>query len=135
MWNINFNTYTSLFFLSNIYYLLDSNDIIYLLSFITLFITSVLFHYTKLDYLGNIDKLASYNIILQGGLRLYQNYYKSYKYTLIIICYFFSVVYLYLYGYMCDKYSFDKEKGHLYHGLLHFLSSMGHLFIISLIKM
>jgi len=135
MLNINFNTYTSLFFLFNIYYLLDVDDIIYLISFITLFITSVSFHYTKLNYLSYIDKLATYNIILQGGLRLYENYYKSFEKTLIIIFFFLSVVYLYLYGYICDKYCFDKKNGHLYHGFLHFQSSMGHLFIISLIKM
>ena len=68
--DVNLNTYTSFFFLFNIYYLLDTNDTYYLVSFIALFIVSTLFHYTK-----------------------------------------------------------------SYHGFLHFLSRLGHLFIISLIKM
>jgi len=133
--NVNFNTYTSFFFLFNVYYLLDTNDTYYLVSFIALFIVSTLFHYTKSYYLSYIDKLTTYNIILTGGLRLYENYYKSLETTLIIILCFLLVIYLYTYGYVCDKYCFDKSNGHLYHGFLHFLSSLGHLFIISLIKM
>ena len=114
------NTYTSLFFLTNIYYLLDVNDIIYLKSFIMLTLTSVIYHYTKLRYLGYIDKVAVYNIIFQGGIRLLKNYSKSKLITICVIFNFLSVIYLYVYGYMYNKYSFDKEYNEFYHGILHF---------------
>jgi len=128
------NTYTSLFFLTNIYYLLDVNDIIYLKSFIMLTLTSVIYHYTKLRYLGYIDKVAVYNIIFQGGIRLLKNYSKSKLITICVIFNFLSVIYLYVYGYMYNKYSFDKEYNEFYHGILHFQSSIGHLLITLLMK-
>ena len=94
--DVNLNTYTSFFFLFNIYYLLDTNDTYYLVSFIALFIVSTLFHYTKSYYLYYIDKLTIFNIILTGGLHLYENYYKSLETTLIIILCFLFVIYLYI---------------------------------------
>ena len=132
---INLNTYTSLFFLSNVYYLLDANDIVYLSSFTTLLITSIIFHYTKVKYIGYIDKIATYNIVFQGGIRLLYNHSKSSLITTIVISCFLSVVYLYVYGYMCSKFCFDKKYSEIYHGLLHLLSSIGHLLIVFLMKM
>lgn len=132
---ISLNVYTSLLFISNIFYLLVVNDIIYLISFAALLITSVLFHYTKFEYLLYIDKIATYNIVLQGGIRFLENYSKSLLISISVLLSFFSVVYLYIYGFMCNKFCFDEKYGELYHGLLHFLSCIGHLFIIALIKM
>ena len=128
------NTYTSLFFLTNIYYLLDANDVIYLKSFIMLTLTSVIYHYTKIRYLGYIDKLAVYNIVFQGGIRLLKNYSKNTLITICVIFNFLSVIYLYVYGYMHNKFCFDKEYHEFYHGILHFHSSIGHLLIILLMK-
>ena len=131
----NLNAYTSLFFLSNIYYLLDANDIIYLSSFIILLITSVIFHSTKLKYIGYIDKLATYNIVFQGGISLLENHSKNTLISIIVILCFLSVVYLYYYGYIFDKFCFDKKYNEICHGVLHLQSSIGHLFIILLMKM
>ena len=131
---VSLNTYTSLFFLSNIYYLLDTNDIVYLISFVGLLITSVIFHFTKITYIGYIDKIAAYNIVYQGGVRLLENYPKNRLISIIVALCFLSVLYLYIYGYMYNKFSFDKKYSEFYHGLLHLQSSIGHLFITLLMK-
>lgn len=131
---ISLNTYTSLFFLSNIYYLLDANDIVYLISFIGLLVTSVIYHSTKLKYMNYIDKIAIFNIVFQGGVRLLENYSKNILVSMGVILCFLSVIYLYVYGYMYNKYCFDKKYPEFYHVILHFQSSIGHLFIIFLIK-
>ena len=129
------NAYTSLFFLSNIYYLLDMNDIIYLRSFIILLIMSVTFHSTKLKYIGYIDKIATYNIVYQGGVRLLENHSKSNLISMGVILCFLSVIYLYVYGYIYNKFCFDKKYKEIYHGILHMQSSIGHLLIVLLMRM
>jgi len=97
----NLNAYTSLFFLSNIYYLLDASDIIYLSSFIILLITSVIFHSTKLKYIGYIDKIATYNIIFQGGYSFIRKSLKKYinKYKCNIM-FFISGIFVCLWVYV-----------------------------------
>lgn len=129
------NAYTSLFFLSNVYYLLDMNDIIYLRSFIMLLIMSVTFHSTKLKYIGYIDKITTYNIVYQGGVRLLENHSKSNLISMGVILCFLSVIYLYIYGYIYDKFCFDKKYKEIYHGILHMQSSIGHLLIVLLMRM
>ena len=134
---VSLNTYTSLFFTLNIYYLIDGKDIIYLLSFIGLLIISVLNHYTRrrikgIDYL---DRIILLNIIFQGYERLKRNHSKSTLISMIIILCFLSVVYLYVYGYINDEYCFDKENGDIYHGILHLEACIGHLLITLLTRM
>ncbi len=50
---------------------------------------------------------------------------------LIVMC-FISVLLLFLYGYYNKKYCYDPVYGNHYHCLLHFISSIGHHFIIFL---
>ena len=133
--DISFNTYTSLLFVVNVYYLLSLNDNIYSRSFTLLLITSVINHSVKSRYISYVDKIATYNIIYQGGIRLFNNYHKSKILSIIVILSFISVVYLYFVGYIYSKYCFDKKYGRFYHGLLHFQSCFGHLLIMLLIKL
>jgi hypothetical protein len=106
---------------------------IYSYLFATLTATSLLFHSNPNIYTNIIDKCAIVAIVLYGGLMLYNkitidNLHK----VILIIASFISVLVLFFYGYYNKKYCYDINYSNHYHCLLHFISSVGHHFIIFL---
>ena len=129
--------YSSFIFLTNVFLAVYYEYYLYAFLFLLLTITSV-FHHTKESiYTNLIDKIAVYCVIFYGGFIFY-NKYKEDQMNIIkpclIILTFLSVVFLYVYGYLTDDYSFhlDINISQKYHSLLHLISSIGHHIIIVL---
>lgn len=106
---------------------------IYSYLFAALTSTSLLFHSNPNIYTNIIDKCAIVAIVLYGGFMLYNkitidNLHK----VILIIASFISVLVLFFYGYYNKKYCYDPKYSNHYHCLLHFISSLGHHFIIFL---
>ena len=128
--NIKMNALSSFLFLINVFYLWDKNDTVYLYSFISLFLSSVLYHQTNNKTLKIIDKIFTYNVIYQGYKRLI---FEFDMYLMITLICFLSCAYLYVGGYIKSKYSFDKnkQKSEFYHIFVHLCACIGHNTIIA----
>ena len=134
--------YTSFLFLINTVIAFNYNYLVYGLVFIFLFITSTLYHYEKNCKYQVIDKIAVYTVVIYGGYIFIKKIikkknkesinFKNIIYMFIIIITFLSTIYLYYVGYIYNKYCYDpdKFKSECIHGILHFISMIGHLFII-----
>ena len=134
--------YTSFLFLINTFTALIYNNFIYGLVFLFLFITSTLYHYNKNCKYKIIDKIAVYTVVIYGGYIFLKKIiekkneesinFKNIIFMFIIVITFLSTIYLYYVGYMFNKYCYDpdKFKSECIHGILHFISMIGHLFII-----
>ena len=112
------------------------------MAFLALVVTSLIIHLhnstsTNYIYLNIIDKLAISIIVLYGGYlyasKLSDNTqeYKSIQSQatiLLIPLTFFSVIYLYIYGFCVGNYCFDKDEtvATNFHAMLHIISSFGH---------
>lgn len=137
--------YSSLIFVTNVFWALYYNHYLYSFLFLCLTITSVIHHTYNTVYTGIIDKIPVYAIIIYGGFIFYNKYIitnikdntnssiTNIKAALIVSA-FLSVVFLYTYGYLTDNYSFHPSHSvsQMYHSLIHIISSIGHHFIISL---
>ena len=80
-----------------------------------------------------MDKLFVYAIILYGGYMFYMKYPSIHTLiSFLIISTFFSVVFIYEYGYLTKQYCFDNDSvlSETYHALLHIISSIGHSLIM-----
>lgn len=128
--------YSSFIFLTNVILALYYNHYFYAFLFLCLTITSVIHHTYNTFYTSIIDKIFVYSIIFYGGYIFYNKYKDNndIKSGLIIIITFLLVVFLYAYGYLTDDYSFhpNPDVCQIYHSWLHFISSIGHHFIILL---
>tara|TARA_Y100000389_G_C17348832_1_gene457309 strand:+ start:322 stop:798 length:477 start_codon:yes stop_codon:yes gene_type:complete len=134
--------YTSFLFLINTIVAFNYNYVVYGLVFLFLFITSTLYHYEKNCKYHVIDKIAVYTVVIYGGYIFIKKIiekknneninFNNIIYMFIIIGTFLLTIYLYYVGYMYNKYCYDpdKFKSECTHGILHFISMIGHLFII-----
>ena len=131
---LNINTISSFFLLTNVFHLFFKNNKYYLYSFLFLFLSSIIYHETKDESVKLLDKLFIYNIVFTGGylLFLHNNFDIP---TILAIIFFISNIYLYYFGFFCNKYVFDNDKNiaENFHSLLHLTGSLGHHCIISII--
>ena len=106
---------------------------IYSILFTSLTLTSFVYHSNSNIYTNIIDKCAIGSIVLYGSHMLYNkfNMDKLLEIILVFSC-FFSILFLFFYGYYNKKYCYDPDWGNHYHCLLHFISSLGHHIIIFL---
>ena len=125
--------FTSLFFITNAIVAYLTNQYIYAVISIGLFISSVIHHYIYSDLTNFFDKFFVYLFMCFGGYTLYQkisttNIVK----TVSIIAFFVFSIIVYNYGKMSNQFCFDPNiiVANIYHGLLHILSSFGHNLII-----
>ena len=126
---------TSLFFLTNVFCAISTNQYIYAFLSGLLIISSLINHYTYSDLTLNIDLFCVYLFVLYGGYTLYNkaSLKHFYKISIIIIIFIFSIV-VYNVGKVYNCFCFDKDQciADCFHGLLHILSSFGHNIIILL---
>lgn len=116
------NTISSGVFLSNIVHLFQTNDEVYMYSFLLLFISSILYHETYNTTFKKFDELCVYNIIYQGGYRTFiVNEYNIL--TIYSILCFLLVLYTYYY-------KLDTINDIRNHSILHIVTSVGHHIII-----
>jgi Na+/citrate or Na+/malate symporter len=129
--------FSSFIFLFNIIYSYLKNEIIYCILFLFLLITSLLFHYYKNVFLLFIDKISILAIFSFGLYKFLQkitivNTYLEYLLIVVILLCFIIVNYLYVYGYLVNKYCFcnNSYACEICHSILHMFVSIGHNCII-----
>jgi len=129
----NILLYSSLFFTTNAITAFLNKYYLYSLLFCILTTTSLIVHSKDNIYTNFIDKIFVLSIVLYG---LYIFYNKininQFMHCLIIIISFLFCIYIYIYGFFAKKYCFCDKKSisEKYHFVLHFISSIGHHFII-----
>jgi len=157
--NININTLSSLFFITNIIHLYYRRKIGYYLFAFLLLVIASLFHHQLDNEITNIfDKITVYLVILIGGFITYKSKYNFY--SIIVIVTFVLTAYLYFFeikkeGFLTivkndENYENDEndendennnsDKNNTYqysldakykHALMHCISSIGHHAIIA----
>jgi hypothetical protein len=110
---------------------------IYSAFFVFLLTTSVIYHANKTIYTYVFDKLAILCVVIYGCYLFYKKIYAgnvNWGLASAIILSFLSTIYLYYYGDMCEQFCFSPEKceQEWFHGLIHLISSVGHLMIVFL---
>ena len=112
------------------------NYYVYSLLFLFLFVASVFRHLESTNITYILDRTAIFSIVFYGGYifynKLLNSNYSMSLYPPIIIGTFLCTGYLYYIGYINCKYCFDSDPAisSFYHGLMHLLASIGHMFII-----
>jgi hypothetical protein len=117
--------YSSFIFLTNVFLALYYEYYLYAFLFLLLTITSAFHHAKESFYTNIIDKIIVYCVIFYGGFIFYSKYKEDQSQIIkscLIILTFLSVVFLYVYGYITQK----------YHSLVHLISSISHHIIIIL---
>lgn len=126
--------YTSLLFYTNCVAALLKGKIEYAYSLFFLTFTSLLVHgIFDRKAMILLDKFAILQMVSIGGYYFYQNlYHLSLPYIITTISTFLTVIAMYYYGYLINKWCFDpnKEYREFYHAILHCFSSLGHHLII-----
>jgi len=125
--------FSSGFFLTNSLTALYMSDYMYCILFTCLFCTSIAFRTLESDTWYLLDQVCIYCVVLYGAYILYTKASTiSLGFFLLIVSTFVATIVLFHYGKMVHKYCFspDGETAHLYHSLLHTLSSVGHHCII-----
>lgn len=122
---INILVMTSFLFLTNCIHIYAKQDLMYFYAFLSLFLTSSLYHSTRLSWILTLDKMAILNVVIQGGIRLIMNAHHYWSYSCIaMVCFFFNI-YLYYIGRQCSKSIY-------WHAILHLTGSIGHHCIMAL---
>jgi len=129
--------YSSFIFLTNLAVAFYYKYYIYSALFTALFITSIIYHSTYNNFTKTADKFSIVSIVLYGGYIFYTKLYTIIQLDQIlvagiVIATFLSTIYLYCFGYTCNKYCFcaNNDISNKYHSLLHLLSSIGHICIV-----
>ena len=128
--------YTSGFFLINVFICYLYNYYVYSILFLFLFVSSVFRHLESTNTTYILDRTAIFSIVFYGGYifynKLVNSNYSMSLYPPIIIGTFLCAGYLYYIGYINGKYCFDCDQATscFYHGLMHFISSIGHICIV-----
>jgi len=131
--------FSSFLFLTNTFVAYQYKYFTYSLFFFLLFVTSIIVHSTTNVYTIMIDKVSILLVVLYGAYVFYNKMFTittliQYVLSFVIIVCFLLTICLYYYGYMNNCFCFceDEEFGNAYQSLVHFLSCIGHNFIIVL---
>ena len=129
--------YSSTIFLVNSIMAFYFNYYLYSFFFFILVITSLIVHSNNNIFTNIIDKISILSIVLYGGWLFYKKCLqtidtKQIVYMISIVSTFLITIYLYYFGYLNTKYCFceDKQTANIYHSLMHFVSSFGHILIV-----
>ena len=133
--SVGINVCSSLFMFSNVVHLYFKRDFVYFMSFLLLLCSSLIFHSTHNEWISILDKIFVYNVIFQGGVRVFRNYKKSVLWTFLSVFTFLGVCFLYMGGYFYNDFCFneDTDLANKYHALVHLLGSLGHNTITQLL--
>lgn len=130
---LNILFYSFLFFTTNSITAFLNKYYLYSFLFCILTTTSLIVHSKDNIYTIFIDKISILSIVLYGLYMFYNkiNINQFVNCSIIIILFLFCI-YIYIYGFFVKKYCFCNQKSitEKYHFVLHFISSIGHHFII-----
>lgn len=129
--------YSSFIFLTNVLIAYFYEEFSYSVLFFTLFITSLIVHSNDNMYTNLIDKAVIFCIVIYGAYIFFNkckhiNSIYHIIFAIIIVTTFLLTIYLYCYGYFCNKYCFceDEENAKLSHSFMHLVGSFGHNCIV-----
>ena len=134
----NILVYTSFIFLTNVITAFYREYYLYAFLFFILTMTSVIVHTNDNMYTNIIDKISVFCVVVYGGNMLWNKYLicNEFEYFMpaFIVFAFAFCIFVYIYGYLQQKYCFHSQKciADVYHSLLHLISSFGHHLIILL---
>lgn len=135
--------YSSFIFLVNVFLSAHYKYYIYSLLFFALFITSVIYHcdYSNMTF-KVIDRIFITFVVFYGGYFFWTKLAKKddtfnlskILFSIVVLATFFGTIYLYCYGYFTKQFCFCDEfdVACLWHCLVHFLGSFGHICIMLL---
>lgn len=128
--NQNILFYTSFFFITNVLSTLYKGYYLYSFLFLSLLITSLIYHSPSDNVIyGLLDKFFVLAIVIYGARMLYNKCSNDNAFlTAIVVTLFLYVLYVFIYGKIMGQCCFHKDKyiADLYHGSIHFTSSVGH---------
>jgi hypothetical protein len=126
---LNILIFSSLIFITNCVTCFIYKKIIHCILFFSLTCSSIIVHYNDNIITNSFDKIVI-GFIFLNGLRLFF----TKKNKIFIILTFLFVVFVYIWGYLHNKYVFDKnnEISKKYHCLMHLIGSIGHHLIVCL---
>lgn len=132
--------YSCSVFLLNVLISLYYNYYIYSALFFALFMTSLSFHSNPTLVTNVIDKMAIASVVAYGGYVFFNKCMnmniqetKRILFSMIVMGTFIIILFWYICGYYQNKYCFyKKQRGYLYHMLIHIVSSLGHLLVVIL---
>ncbi len=131
--DINIVLLSCLVFLTNAGVAFYKEQYTYAFLFVGLTVASFIYHSHNTVYTNAFDKLMIVLVVSYGAYLLYtKGTPENQIQQLGVVALFIAVLFLFFYGYCTDNYCFHPEHGNHYHGLLHFLSSLGHHWIIFL---
>jgi len=125
---LNILMFSSLIFITNCVTCFIYKKIIHCILFLVLTFSSILVHYNDNIITNIFDKIVI-GFVFINGLVIFFN--KSNKNIFIVLTFLF-VVFVYIYGYVSNKYVFDKDEqiSKKYHFLMHLIGSIGHHLIV-----
>jgi hypothetical protein len=127
----NILMFSSLIFITNCATCFIYNKIIHCVLFFLLTCSSLLVHYNDNIITNVFDKIIIAFVFL-NGLMLILTKENENIFIVFIVLTFLFVVFVYIYGYVNDKYVFDKniEISKTYHVFMHLIASFGHHLIV-----
>lgn len=127
----NILMFSSLIFITNCATCFIYNKIIHCVLFFLLTCSSLLVHYNDNIITNMFDKIVITFVFL-NGLMLFLTKRNENIFIIFIVLTFLFVVFVYIYGYINNKYVFDKnnEISKTYHFLMHLIASFGHHLIV-----
>lgn len=131
----NLLVFSSLIFVVNAVIAFRYGYYFYSYLFLSLVITSILFHTCKNIYAFCLDKIVIFMVFLYGSYLLYHKFrMKKLGLVSLIVATFLLTVFFFYYGYLTNSYCYDPDKGigNYYHYLVHIIGSLGHQMIVLL---
>ena len=118
---------SSMLFVTNIFHLIYRKDVTFLMSWVSLFVSSTVYHATKDPDFLLIDQLNVYNVVYQGGVRVYRYGKMDVLMFFTIFCFLYCVA-VYWYGYLTNTCVWhpDNTVSCKYHVAMHIMGSLGH---------
>jgi len=132
-------TATSLIFITNVMIGAYTQQYIYAGLFALLTVTSVAVHSGDPLVVNILDKLVIFAVFLWGLNAFYHKWISPksnniVSFATLSTCFF--VIWVYCYGYICNKYCFDPDpvRSNIWHASMHFVGSFGFYLMLLYIK-
>lgn len=125
--------YSSLIFLTNVFFGIWYNLYLYAFLFLLLTFSSVMVHTEDTLFINIVDKIIIFLIFLYGLIRLYYNNYNyNYKLLFLIVLTFLFCIVVYIYGFFNKCFCFDEcdNVAQCFHASMHLIGSFGHLLLL-----
>ena len=118
--------YSSFMFLGNAATTFFKNHYLYSFLFLSLTVTSLVFHWEPTPAKMFVDQCFVAAVVLCGGWVFYNKLPGNIYAAAAVVAAFLLTGFLYTYGLYAQDYCFHPKHGDLFHCLLHLIASFGH---------